>query len=64
MRKRSAVVVNLKTGKAFQGVYWARSREYVVLKASTVIEGNKRTGVDGEVHIPRANIDFVQKVSA
>lgn len=58
---RRRVLVNLKTGKALEGVLWTRRRGVLVLKDATLLEPKAQpVPVDGEVLIERANVDFVQ----
>jgi len=56
-------IVNTKTGKAFQGVIWARKGEYLVLRDTELLRGRgERLSVDGEVVVPLSNIEFIQLV--
>lgn len=64
MQIRREVIVNLKTNKAFRGVLWSARGRYVVLRNATIVESGQQAEVPGEVLIERANIDFIQAVSA
>lgn len=57
---RKSVVVNLKSGRAFRGVLWAKRGPLLVLKNATLIEGGASVPVDGEVVVERTEIDFIQ----
>jgi small nuclear ribonucleoprotein (snRNP)-like protein len=62
---RRRVLVNLKTGKALEGVLWTRRRGVLVLKDATLLEPKvPPVKVDGEVLVDRANVDFVQVAPA
>jgi small nuclear ribonucleoprotein (snRNP)-like protein len=54
------VVVNLKSGKAFQGVLWSQRKDLLVLRDAVLFEHGEQTPVDGEVLVERSNVDFVQ----
>lgn len=58
---RRNVIVNLDTGKAFQGVAWAKRGRLLVLRNATMFDpGTEPAAVDGEVVIDRARIEFIQ----
>lgn len=57
---RKRVVVNLP-GKAFSGVLWAKRGPLLVLRDVSLLEPGRDTqGVDGEVVIERAQVEFIQ----
>lgn len=53
--------MNTKTDKAFRGVLWSETRDYLILRNASLIAGEE-TPIDGELLIERANIDFIQIV--
>lgn len=62
---RRRVVVNLRTGKAVEGVLVDRRGDLLVLKSARLLEpGAAPVVVDGDVVIERRNVDFVQALSA
>lgn len=63
-RRRSRVLVTLKSGSAFDGVLFEAGRDVWVLRSAQAIgAGDRDTNVpvDGEVLIFTADIEFVQK---
>lgn len=55
------VLVNLKTGKAFDATLFAKRGPILVLKSASLIEpGREAVKVDGDVIVERSNVDFVQ----
>jgi len=57
------VIVNTKTEKAFRGVLWRQTGEYLVLRSAELLKPRGEvTAVDGEVVIYRGNVDFIQVV--
>lgn len=57
------VVVNLKSGTAFEGLFWKHIGRYVVIKQATVIQDrgkNLHKSADGEIIVRAADIDFMQ----
>jgi len=55
------VIVNCKTESVFQGVLWRRRRRYLILRNATLLRGPRGPiGLDGEIVIDRANVDFIQ----
>lgn len=58
------VVVNLRNGKALEGILVDRRGDLLVLKASRLHEpGAAPVAVDGDVVVERRNIDFVQALT-
>lgn len=58
---RRRVLVNLKTGKAVEGVLWTRRRGVLVLKDAKLLEhGKPPADLVGEVLLEKPNVDFVQ----
>lgn len=59
------VVVNLKTGKVFDGVLFAKRGPILIIKGAKLLEaGRDPVTVDGDVLIERSNVDFVQVTAA
>lgn len=60
-RLRRAVLVNLRSGRAFRGVLWERKGRWLVLRDAQVMErGVEPVSLDGEVILDRDAIEFVQ----
>lgn len=57
---RHRVIVTLITGRAFEGVVYARRGPLLILRDAAVLEGSRRIAMDGEVVIERSRIEFVQ----
>jgi small nuclear ribonucleoprotein (snRNP)-like protein len=58
-----AVIVNTKSDKAFRGVLWRRTGEYLVLRNAELLKPRGEVSpMDGEVMILASNVDFVQVV--
>lgn len=57
---RRRVIVNLRSGKAFRGVLWAKSGPLLVLRDAELLEHGRAVAMDGEVVLERANLDFLQ----
>lgn len=58
---RRRVMVNLRTGKAFQGILWAHHGPLLVLRDATLLQaGMAPSAVDGEIVIERTVVEFVQ----
>lgn len=61
---RRAVIVNLKTGRAFRGVLWQRTAGFLVLKSAELLkERQAPVPVDGEVLVPFDDVEFIQLVA-
>lgn len=57
------VIVNTKTDKAFGGVVWRRTGDYLVLRQAALLQaGSQPKPLDGELLIFRGDVDFVQVV--
>lgn len=54
---KKRVLLNLKSGSAFQGVLWKRTGPLLVLRDASLADGSK---IDGEVVVERRDIDFLQ----
>lgn len=55
------VVVNLKTGRAVDGVLVRKSGDLLFLRNATALEpGSSPAPLDGEAVVARADIDFIQ----
>lgn len=60
---RQAVIVNLKTGKAFRGVLWQRLSGFLVLKQAELLRQREQPlPVDGDILVPFADVEFLQVV--
>lgn len=59
---RDTVVVNMKSRIAFRGVLFEADRHSLVLRNAEVARpgDDSLTAVDGEVFLPRADVEFVQ----
>lgn len=58
---RRRVVVNLHTGRAFNGILWRQRGPLLVLRDVTMLEpGAQPTPVDGEIVIERDRVEFIQ----
>lgn len=62
-RLREPVIANMKTGIAFRGVLFeADGRSLVLRNAQAIRPGDDAlTPVDGEVFLPRADVEFLQR---
>ena len=62
-RLREPVIANMKTGIAFRGVLFeADGRSLVLRNAEAIRPGDETlTPVDGEVFLPRADVEFLQR---
>ena len=61
---RRRVVVNLTTGRAFNGILWAHRGPLLVLRDATMLQaGVAPTEVDGEVVVERTLVEFIQVAS-
>lgn len=60
--KLKAVVVNLKSGEAFQGVLWRKRGGLIVLRNARLLGEDESRAVDGEVVIERDNVAFYQVI--
>lgn len=55
------ILVQLHSGKAFRGVLWDRSGDFLVLRGAELFEpGLDPVPVDGEVVIHRAEVEYFQ----
>jgi small nuclear ribonucleoprotein (snRNP)-like protein len=61
---RRKVVVNLRSGTAFEGILYAKRGPLVVLRNATMHgPGNARpAAVDGSVVVERSEIEFIQVI--
>lgn len=57
----TTLLINTKTDKAFRGVLWSETRDYLILRNAVLIAGEE-TPIDGELLVERTNIDFIQIV--
>jgi len=55
------VIVNTRTDRAFRGVLWARTGNYLVLRNAELLKGKGEIApVGGEIVIDVSNVDFIQ----
>jgi hypothetical protein len=58
---RRRVLVNLDTGRAFSGVLWSKTGDWLVLRNAEMLErGSPATPVDGELILDRRRVEFLQ----
>lgn len=57
---RRRAIVTLVTGRAFEGVIWAKHGPLLVLRDVAMLEHGRRVPLDGEVVVERPRIEFVQ----
>jgi len=58
------VIVNTKSGKAFRGILWKETLDFIVLKQAELLRsGSEVVGMDGEIVIYKTDIDFMQVLS-
>lgn len=58
------VIANLKSGEAFRGILWQRTRDFLMLKSAELIKaGGETVRMDGEVLVERQNLSFLQVLS-
>ncbi len=58
---RRRVVVNLTSGRAFEGILWAQRGPLLVLRDATMHEPRLPPApVDGEVVVERSKVEFMQ----
>lgn len=61
---RRRVIVNTDTGRAWNGIIWAKRGPLLVLRDAVLLEPSPTgAAVDGEVVIERRRIEFIQVVS-
>jgi NifB/MoaA-like Fe-S oxidoreductase len=53
-------IVTLLTGRAFEGVIFAKRGPLLVLRDAAMLEGGRRVPLDGEVVVERARVEFMQ----
>jgi small nuclear ribonucleoprotein (snRNP)-like protein len=58
---RDRVVVTLKDGQSFRGLFNGADRNTLALLDAEYLKPDGPTKVDGEVFIPRDHVAFVQK---
>jgi hypothetical protein len=58
---RRSVIVSSKSGNDFRGVLWRQEGRYLVLRNAELLRTREAPlPVDGEVVIPRENVEFIQ----
>jgi len=63
--RRSSVIVNLDTGKSFEGVLFRTDGPLLVLRHVRLLQrGSDTVAIDGEVVLDRARVEFVQVIPA
>ena len=60
-RRRSPVVVTLKSGSAFRGVLAVNDRHALVLQSAEALDKSAATPVDGEIIIPWGDVKYMQR---
>ena len=57
------VIVNTKTDRAFKGLLYEKTSDYLLLRDVTMLRGRDTPiALDGEMVIYRDNVDFLQVV--
>lgn len=59
--RKPMVLAVLKSGQTIRGALLARRLTYVVLGGAELLEAGKATRIDGNTHIDRANIEWLQE---
>lgn len=61
---RHRIVVNLSTGRALEGLLWAKRGRLIILRDTQMLEsGAEAAPVDGEIVIESDRVEFYQVVS-
>lgn len=59
---RTRYLITLTSGDAFDGILLeADERHYVLVDAEQILPDRSRVKVDGELWLPRLNVDYLQK---
>lgn len=58
---RDRVVVTLKDGQSFRGLFDGADKNHLVLVDAEYLKSEGPTKVDGEVFLPRDHVAFVQR---
>lgn len=60
---RDTVIVNMKSRIAFRGVLYEADRHSLILRNAVIArpEDDAPTAVDGEVFLPRIDVEFMQR---
>lgn len=54
-------IVHTRDGSSIRGIWWRELRNYVIIKqAELLMDKSTATALDGEVFVPRGNIEFIQ----
>lgn len=54
-------IVHTRDGSSIRGIWWRELRNYVIIKqAELLMDKTTATALDGEVFVPRGNIEFIQ----
>lgn len=62
-------IVSLKTGRVFRGVLWEQRAEFLVMRQveqlkDPEVRASQVIPIDGELALPRENVEFVQVLGA
>lgn len=61
MRRKRLVLIHHKTGTTLEGMLMGRSRGHYILRVAKLKKDEEQTfSLDGEIRIPRENVDFLQ----
>jgi hypothetical protein len=61
--ERRTVMVHTKDGRSFRGVLVGVYRDSITLAHSATWSGRDQVALEGEAHVPRENISFLQTLS-
>lgn len=53
-------LVTMRSGEAFEGLLAATDDKVVKLVAASLVDGNDRKRVDGDLYLPRENVLYLQ----
>jgi hypothetical protein len=63
--RRRAMIVNLDTGRSFEGVLYSTSGSLLVLRNARALEpGQQAVPMDGELVVDRSRVEFLQLTKA
>ena len=61
MRRKRLVLIHHKTGTTIEGMLMERSRGHYILRVAKLKQDEEATfSLQGEVRIPKENVDFLQ----
>lgn len=58
--ERRTVVVHTRNGSSIRGVLAGTYQDALVLTAAALLSGNETIPIDGDVTVPRGNVDWIQ----